>query len=58
MNKEFFAKIYKLSMNYPSIDLIVEDFVTGVKYLCKHGLDNRVSRDASSGDFVQELSSF
>ena len=43
MNEKFFTKIYKLSVNYPSINLMKEYSMTAMQDFCKHAFNDRVS---------------
>lgn len=57
MNEEFFAEVYQLTVDYPSIDLMKEYSMTAEENLREHCLYNRVSRYASSRDLIEELPS-
>ena len=58
MNEEFFAEVYQLSVDDPSIDLVKEYSVTAEENLCEHSLNNWVARYASSGNLIKKLPSF
>lgn len=53
MNKELFAEINKLPVDYPGINLMEKDSMAGVEYLGKHRLDNWVPCHASLRDSIQ-----
>lgn len=48
VHKELFAKIDKLSVNNPSINLMKEYFVALKNDPCEHSVDNWVPSDTSS----------
>ena len=57
MNEEFFAEVYQLTVDYPSIDLMKEYSVTAEKNLREHSFYHGVARNASSRNLIEELPS-
>lgn len=43
MNEEFFAQVYQLTVDYPSIDLMKEYSMAAEENLCEHSLDHGVA---------------
>ena len=48
MNEKFFAEVYKLAVDDPSIDLMKEYSVTAEENLCEHCFNHWVARYAPS----------
>ena len=57
MNEKFFAEVYQLTVDYPSIYLMKEYSVTTEENLREHSLYHGVARYTSSRNLIKELPS-
>jgi len=48
VDEKLFKQVIQLTVNNPRVYLVKKYFMALVKYPSKHGMDNRVTRSASS----------